>query len=310
MEDKCMVFWLAGRKIFSGLLPLLAMGAAANLFAEDSDLPPVTDTLVRVQSREAILKDATDEGKRTTDWIASFMEAKERKARLELDVIRKTVQAQEMKRLEEERERRRRDDDYRRSIGEYVPPRKDSDTAARTIKLDFQVPEITTYETVSTVYEKHKELADSVTAYLSKLDRDGDGKLTGEDYADAGATVLGVAKLLQPVDSNGDGYLTQRELETAFEIPRNAVSARRDGREVSQTSDFRIKQFDKDNNGELSTQEYKSMVMTYVEAGRRAATSAAFYKQAATALSQARVVSAARFADLDVAPQSAPEPKP
>jgi hypothetical protein len=235
--------------------------------------------------------------------VAAFMEGKERKAKLELDIIKKTVQAEEATRLEEERERRRRDDNYKRSIGEYVPLKRD-DKASSKIKLDFQVPEIDAYRVASETCSVQAALAKGVADFFSRLDRDGDGKLNEEDYRDAGAITIGVAKVLLPVDANGDGQLTEMELDNARKLPRNAATAMRQGKSATEVPSYKIKTFDKDANGELSVDEYKAMVMAYVEASVRLESDAAFYRQLADSLSQARVVSAARYAELDVTPDA------
>lgn len=291
----------------AGALCLFAVASCAVLAGDVG--PAATAGLPRVPTRAAIMKDQASEAKRVPEWIASFMEAKERKAQLELDVIRKTVQAEEGKRLEDERERRRREENYKRSIGEYVPVKKDEKGSSR-IKLDFQVPEIETYRAASDACLQCKALADSVADFLSRLDRDGDGKLTSDDYTDAGAIASGSAKLLTPLDANGDGQFSEEELAAAQKLPRNGATAVRQGRAVTQVPNFRIKPFDKDGNGELSTDEYKSMVMTYVEASLRYDSDATFYKQIGDSLVQARAVSAARYAELEVAPANPTAPAP
>lgn len=291
----------------AGALWLIAV-ASCSVLAGDVG-PATTAGLARVPTRAAIMKDQASEAKRVPEWVASFMEAKERKASVELDVIRKTVQAEEGKRMEDERERRRREENYKRSIGEYVPVKKDEKGSSR-IKLDFQVPEIETYRLASETCLQCKALADSIADFLSRLDRDGDGKLTADDYVDAGAISAGSTKLLGPLDANGDGVLTEEELAAAQKLPRNGATALRQGRAVTQVPNYRVKTFDKDANGDMSTDEYKSMVMTYVEASLRYESDAAFYKQLSDSLVQARAVSAARYAELDVAPASPTVPTP
>lgn len=281
-----------------GLMVLLG----TSVQAEEEGVQQI-QALPKVQSRAAIMKDNENNPRRVQDWVAAFMDGKERKAKLELDVIKKTVQAEEAKRLEEERERQRRDDNYRRSIGEYVPLKRE-DKANSKIKLDFQVPEIETYRFASETCALQATLAKGVADFFSRLDRDGDGKLTEDDYRDAGAVSIGAARVLLPVDANGDGQLTEAELESAQKLPRNAATAMRQGKPATEVAAYKIKTFDKDANGELSVDEYKAMVMAYVEASVRLESDAAFYRQLADSLSQARVVSAARYAELDVTPDA------
>jgi len=294
----------------AGALWVFAVASSFAFAAHAGDIGQAAlPQMARVSTRAAILKDNPNEAKRVPEWIATFMEAKERKAALELDVIRKTVQAEEGKRMEDERERRRREENYKRSIGEYVSTKKDDKGSSR-IKLDFQVPEIETYRVATDVCLQYKALSDSLADFLSRLDRDGDGKLGGDDYTDAGAATSGSSKVLQPIDANADGLLSEDELDASKKLPRNAATALRAGRAITQVPAYKIKTFDKDANGELSTDEYKSMVMTYVEASLRLESDAAFYKQLADSLVQARAVSAARYAELEVAPATPATPAP
>jgi Ca2+-binding EF-hand superfamily protein len=287
-----------------GVVGLIAVMSASVQAGEEGT--PQVQGLPKVQSRAAIMKDNETNPRRVQDWVAAFMDGKERKAKLELDIIKKTVQAEEAKRLEEERERQRRDDNYRRSIGDYVPLKRE-DKASSKIKLDFQVPEIDAYRYASQACTLQATLAKGMADFFSRLDRDGDGKLTEEDYRDAGAANVGAVKVLLPLDANGDGQLTEIELDNAQKIPRNAATAMRQGKSATEIPAYKIKTFDKDANGELSVDEYKAMVMTYVEASVRLESDAAFYKQLADSIAQARVVFAARYAELDVTPDA---PKP
>lgn len=286
-----------GRLSAMGLVLLAGFCSAA-----DDEMQQI-QPLPRIQTRAAILKDNETNPRRMQDWVGTFMEGKERKAKLELDVIKKTIQAQEAKRLEEERERQRRDDNYRRSMGEYVPVKRD-DKASSKIKLDFQVPEIDAYRYAAEACTTQATLAKGVADYFSRLDRDGDGKLTEDDYRDAGAVTVGASKVLLPMDANGDGYLSEDEILATEKLPRNAATALRQGKNSIQVANYRMKTFDKDANGELSVDEYKAMVMTYIEASVRLETDAAFYKQVADNLALARTVSAARYAELDVTPDA------
>ena len=77
-------------------------------------------SLPKVPSRDTIMKDAGSDTAKIGQWVRSVIEAKEKKANVELEQLKKTARAEEDARLTAERERRRRQEKYDQSFGGAV----------------------------------------------------------------------------------------------------------------------------------------------------------------------------------------------
>jgi Ca2+-binding EF-hand superfamily protein len=170
------------------------------------------------------------------------------------------------------------------------------------LRLTFQVPEITTYRLAVEACHARQTLANDIVEALGRLDRNGDGKVSSDEYRDAGAIISAATRLFEKLDPNDDGCLTADELETARTLPRNAAEALRLGRATAEAKTFRIKPFDKDADGTLDMDERKALTMAFVDASLRAAQDAAFYALVAESLSAARDLVAAKFTEVEIAP--------
>jgi hypothetical protein len=289
--------------LLSALLCVAALPPLAGGEPEPVEAKVWAPNLPRVPARAAILKNVSgDETAAIKQWAQTLIEGKEKRALVELADIKKQVKKEEAARLQEEEDARTRQTRYDqtwRTLRMAAGPER---RGPLHIRLDFMVPEIRTCRLAAEVSRVRQALADDVVAMLGRLDRNGDGKLAGDEYRDAGALANATAALFSPLDSDGDGYLTAEELVGARNLPESAPAALRAGQMTVQAKDFRIKPFDKDGNGSLGMDERKAMTMSYVDASLRAAQDAAFYTNVADSLAAARNVVASKFADVEVAP--------
>ena len=259
--------------------------------------------LPRVPAQATIIKSPSgDETAAVKEWARAFIEVKEKRALLELKTIKEQVKTEEAARAREEEEARQRQQRYDQSLGVLGMVGPAERRGPLHVRLDFMVPEIQTYRVAAEVSRARQALANDVVAALGRLDRNGDGKLTDDEYRDAGALASATTGLFAPLDANGDGYLTAEELEAGRNLPENAAAALRMGRLAASTKDFRIKPFDANGDGSLGVDERKAMTMSFVDASVRAARDASFYATVAESLAAARSLIAAKYADVEVAP--------
>ncbi|MGD0093126.1 MAG: hypothetical protein ABSE73_24705, partial [Planctomycetota bacterium] len=202
-------------------------------------------SLPRVPAQATIVKGSpSDEAAAIREWSKSFIELKEKKALLELKKIKEEVKTEEAIRAKEEEEARQRQRRYDESLGTLRPVAPTERHGPLHVRLEFMVPEIQTYRLAAEVSRARQALANDVVALLGRLDRNGDGKLTDDEYRDAGALLSATTSLFAPLDSTGDGYLTAEKLEAVRNLPENAAAALRLGRVAASAKDFRIKPFD------------------------------------------------------------------
>jgi len=264
--------------------------------------------LPKVPSRVAILKgletgDPDKEGDKIGEWVMGLIAAKEKRANTELEAIKKRLRSEESARQAAERDRQRRADKYDETWGALGTKTSSGGSGGAThIKLDFQVPEIETYRVAMAVCRVREALANDVVETLPRLDRNGDGRLTENEYRDAGAILTATSRLFQKLDANDDGILNEAEIEAARELPRNATAAIRTGRPTAESAGFKIKPYDADSDGVLDVNERKALTMAYVDVALRAGQEAAFYQRVIEALATAREVVAGKFADIEVTP--------
>lgn len=257
--------------------------------------------LPKVPSRAAIAKDGEGAAKISL-WIQNFIDAKEKKAYAELETLKKNARAEEETRLAAEKERRRRQDKYDQSWGTVGASEKNGKRANLRLKLQFQIVEIDTYRNLADTNRALQAVANDIAQGLSGIDRDGDGKLSGDEYRDAASIVVSTRRLFQAIDGNNDGMITEEELETARRVPPNLSAAIRAGREGASVANFKIKPYDVDGNGVLDVDERKALTTAFVELAVRLGSDADFYKSIADNLSKAREIVAAKFADVEVTP--------
>lgn len=259
--------------------------------------------LPKVPSRATILKDAGTDSAKIGQWVHTVIEAKEKKANVELEDLKKKVRAEEDVRYAAERERRRRQEKYDQSFGGAVGGAAQKEKRAPIhMKLDFQVLEIDAYRAISETERQLQAVANEIAQNLSSLDHDGDGKLTENEYRDAAAIVVSTKRLFQSMDANGDGMISDDEIESARKLPQNMSAAIRAGREGASAPNFKIKPFDADSNGVLDVDERKALASAFVEISVKLGQEADFYKTVADNLAKAREIVAAKFADIEVAP--------
>lgn len=263
--------------------------------------------LPKVPSRATIVKDLKNgesESKRVSDWVQVFIEAKEKKARAELEVLREKYKLEEATREYAEKERKRREERQNQRWGSLGPKTVSADRKSGVrLKVDFVVPEVETYRIASDIYRTHQALCNDIVEVLSKLDRDADGRLTVEEYRDVAALVNSSGRIFLSMDKNNDGMITEGEIEQMLNVPANAAAALRLGRPAEGEAEVtRIKVWDADNDGELNVNERKALSMNFVTQSLRATENAAFYRNVADTLSAARNLVATKFSELEILP--------
>jgi hypothetical protein len=284
--------------VFSFVFVLALTARAEELDAESARTAQVP-VLPKVPSRAIIAKQAgADDQKPINEWVQKLIDGKEKRAQTELEAYKKQFIAEERRRQMEERDRERRQE--RLEIG--GAPIKREANAPIHIKMEFQVPEITAYRAIADTLRAHQEISNAVAQTLAKLDRDGDGKLSAEEYREAGAILASTLRIFQPLDSNADGLITEAEIDAAREVPRNIPDAIKAGKAAVDASNFRIKTYDANGDGVLDVDERKALVMAYVDASLRAGQDAAFYNKVADTLTTSREMVAAKFADVEITP--------
>ncbi|HYG78597.1 MAG TPA: hypothetical protein VEK08_26595 [Planctomycetota bacterium] len=272
--------------------------ADAPFAAERSEI-----SLLKAPSRDAIIKGEKAEPARIHAWAGAFIQAKEKRANVELEALKKKMIAEEEERVATEKDRQRRQEKYNQNFGNIGASGSRSAQKGRIrMNLDFQVPELETYRAVIETLRLQQALATDIGQVLSLLDRDGDGKLSGDEYRDAGAMALSTARAFQKLDANADGFITEDEIVLARGIPASAQSAIRSGRSAASAIGYKIKNHDTDGNGVLDLNERKAMATVFTDLSIRLGQEADFYKSLVEAIILAREPVAAKFADIEVVP--------
>ena len=270
--------------------------------AEESGGAQAVASLPKVPARALILKEGGSEDTRIAEWIQTLLAGKEKRASVELEVLKKKILSDETARAQYEREKQRRRDKYDDLNSRPANSGADDKPEAIHIKLEFQVPEISTYRYAAETCLIRERLANDVVERLSHLDRNQDGVLSSDEYRAAGAILISCANLLKKMDGNENGYLTESDISVARTVPRNASAAEEDGSHAAEASGYRIKPYDMDNNGELDVNERKALAMAFVDVSVRAGQDAAFYTRMADSLVTARAAAAQKYADIEIAP--------
>jgi len=273
---------------------------------ENASTPEPREALVlpKVATRDTIIKPGQPvDPTKLNEWAARIIEGKVKRANVELEGLKKKTLAEEDVRVASERERQRRQEKYNQNWGNIGPSGGSvTKRGGVRMRLDFQVPEIETLRAIVDTLNLQQYLATDVAQTLSMLDKDGDGKLAGEEYRDAGAITATCGRLLVKLDANGDDFINEEEIVLGRRIPASASNAVRSGRDVASVAGYRIKIFDADTNGVLDVNERKAMGMAFVDLSIRFGQDAAFYKLAQESLAHAREPVAAKFADIEIAP--------
>lgn len=288
----------------TGFCLFLLAARFTQVFGAESDAIEHKEALglPKVPSRAAIMKEGETSSVKLAEWIRQFIEAKEKKANVELETLKKNVRAEEEARLAAEKERRRRQDKYDASWGTVGAAAGNGKRGNVRLKLQFQVVEIDTYRTLAETSRYLQAAASEIAQSLSGLDRDGDGKLGGDEYRDAASVAVSSKALFQPIDANADGLITEEEIDAARRVPPNTSAAIRAGRQGASAPNFKIKPFDADGNGVLDVDERKAFSTALVELAVRLGHDTDFYRSVADNLSKAREIVAVKFADVEVAP--------
>ncbi|HLX64294.1 MAG TPA: EF-hand domain-containing protein [Planctomycetota bacterium] len=280
------------------------------IWGEESDSEPIKSadqTVLTALPKVPTLATIVGDGNPKTQpdkWIADLIKKKEIKARVEIVMIKQKFLAEQDAKDAEERERIRRRQMYDKALGtlfDTTPVQGEAKKKTMTMKLDFQVTEMEVYRRLIDALKIRGALASDVVETLTRLDRDNDGKLTGEEYRDAACIFNATQRLFSAVDNDGDGYLTVAEIEAAKTLPANGAAALAEGIKNAANSDtFMIKGFDANKDGVLSIEERKALSSAYLEISLKAAQEVAAYQKLLDDLSTARQAAAAKFENLTI----------
>ena len=106
------------------------------------------------------------------------------------------------------------------------------------------------------------------------------------------------AKLFISIDANDDGFISEGELDSGRNLPRDGNEARVNGQKSAAQPNAHIKPFDVNGDGVLDGEERKAMEMAFVTAALKAEKEADYYHRLGDALSVSRDIIAAKFADM------------
>lgn len=237
-------------------------------------------------------------------WVQELLKKKETKARVEIVLLKQKLIADQEAQNAEDRERVRRRQLYDKALGtlfDTEPTRQDGKKKMISMKLDFQLAEMETYRRLVEVYNKRAALAADVVETLTRLDRDSDGKLTGEEYRDAAYIFNATQRLFLAVDNDGDGYFSIHEIDAAKAIPANGAAALAAGaKEAATTDTFLIKGFDANKDGVLRIEERKAISSAYLDIALKSTQEANSYQKLYDDLATARQAAAAKFENLTI----------
>jgi Ca2+-binding EF-hand superfamily protein len=298
----------------------LLAAALTSACAEDSEEPiapsadqTVLQALPKVPTMETIAGKG-DSRRAPSKWIQELMKKKETRARIEIVSLKQKVLAEQEATLAADKERSRRQERYNAAYGSLnntsAPSSGAGERRKRTLnlKLEFQVPEMEVYRRLIEAYKIRAALAADAVNTLTRLDRNGDGNLSSDEYRDAAYLWTATTKLFHPVDSDLDGYISVAEIEAARTLPANgaaAITAGANSKEAINTVDLKIKDFDQNNDGILNVAERKALSSAYLEASLRAQQDAAAYQNLLDELLVARQTSTAKFENLTIEAEEA-----
>jgi|ERR1043165_2085356 Ca2+-binding EF-hand superfamily protein len=275
---------------------------------EGDDAPKSADeTVLHALPKVPTLATIIGKGNARTEpgkWVQELLKKKETRARVEIVLLKQKLIADQEAQNAEERERIRRRQLYDKALGSLFdtePTKQDGKKKLISMKLDFQLPEMEAYRRLVEVYQKRAALASDVVETLTRLDRDSDGKLAGEEYRDAAYIFNATQRLFLAVDNDGDGYISSNEIDAAKVLPADAAAALAAGaKEAATTDTFLIKGFDADKNGVLRIEERKALSSAYLDIALKSTQEAANYQRLHDDLSAARQVAAAKFENLTI----------
>ncbi len=295
--------------MFRSLLLTLVLLACGAVWCEEPDEAPkpadeaALQAIPKVPTLATIIGDGNPKTA-PSKWVQDLMKKKETKARVEIVLLKQKLIAQQEAQDVEEKERIRRKLAYDKAHGTLFDTAPATEPKKRTIKmkLEFQVAEIETYRRLIEAYKVRAALADSVVESLTKLDRDNDGKLTGDEYRDAAHIFLATQRLFSAVDNDGDGYISLAEIDAAKTLPADgaAALAAGSGMKDANSGTLIIKDFDADKDGVLTINERKALSSAYLDISLKSTHEADAYQHLLDEMLTARQASAAKFENLTI----------
>ena len=294
---------------FAVLCAALFLGARGVLGADDNASladPNAMQAIPKVPTMATIVGDG-DPALQRRLWAQNLIKKKEIKARVEVVILKKKLLEEADAASVEEKDRQRRTERYNNSFrkeGELALPSGAGEGKKRvlTLRLEFQVPEIDSYKKLIEVFKIRATLAENIVTTLTKLDRDADGKLSGDEYRDAALLYLATQRLFHSIDNDDDGYFSASEIEAAKTLPADGIAAITAGSATKEANSgvYKIKDFDINGDGVLSVSERKAMSSAYLDVGLKARQEAENYQKLVDDLLTLRQATAAKFANVTV----------
>ncbi len=220
-------------------------------------------------------------------FVGGLLEGQVRRARLEIAELKREMEERRKKEAEAMREAARRRE---MMTGGASPIEIKAPSAAEEtyrVSININVPELVLYRAGIRALRHQSAVCASATSLLAELDRDRDEKLTGEEYKRALALYKLTSRALQPLDRNGDGVLSDREIEAMLAVPRNVKEAVEKALESGRIENVRIPVYDKNQDGVLDLAEMKDFAMGFASAAIAADSDRDFYSAVADAIREA-----------------------
>lgn len=248
--------------------------------------------------------------KKVEDNANTYVAAHEKAVKAIFEIQKKNVEEQLLKEEEERQEKIRRQKRYKEQKGDTSTQSEDEGPRSVVLRVDFVVPELTTYRRAAAGCRKRAELARAVVQILPDLDRNKDGNLTDDEYRDAGAIIRTTERLLRGMDSDKDGQISIIELDSTNTLPRNAIAAARAGASLVNGKDFLIAKYDADKDGTLDVSERKALSVEYSNAALAYTAEAADYDKVADEIEARQKMSADKFQHMEVKTPTTTAAKP
>jgi hypothetical protein len=276
---------------------------------DDPDVPaaPADETVLQALPKVPTLEKIGTTPKQIDAWVQGLIQKKEIKARVEVVLLKQRILAEQREAIAADKERIRREERYNASFG--GPLRGGNAEAggakknrAIKVKLAFQVPELDMYKRVLEAYKLRAALAAGAVETLTRIDRNADGKLSGDEYRDAGNLVLATRKLFRSLDTDNDGLISLAEIEAARQLPASGAEAISAGSQMKEANNGPdpLKDYDKKGTGELGLAELKALSSAYLVAALDAQKAVEHCQKVIDALATAQQASAAKFENLTI----------
>ncbi|MCX7804428.1 MAG: hypothetical protein N3A38_04475 [Planctomycetota bacterium] len=219
-------------------------------------------------------------------FVSGLLKDQIQRARREIAEFKREREERKRKEAEAMREAARR----REAIGGAAPVEKKTPASTEEtyrVSVNLNVPELALYRSGIRALRHQSAVCAAATAFLAELDKDGDEKLTGEEYKRALALYKLASRALQPLDRNGDGIVSDREIEALLAVPRNVKEAVEKALEAGRIENVRIPVYDRDRDGTLDLSEAKDFAMGFASAAIAADSDRAFYATVVDAIREA-----------------------